>query len=164
MKGLILSGGKGTRLRPLTYTSAKQLVPVANKPILFYGIEALAAAGVREIGIVVGDTQAEIERAVGDGSAFGTEVTYIAQDAPRGLAHAVLISEDYLGHEPFIMYLGDNLLARGRISADAAAMKTRNPRGWTSRNGRSCCSTISKRDREPAISTTPVSASAIGTS
>ena len=113
MKGLILSGGKGTRLRPLTYTSAKQLVPVANKPILFYGIEALAAAGVREIGIVVGDTRAEIERAVGDGSAFGTEVTYIAQDAPRGLAHAVLISEGYLGQEPFVMYLGDNLLARG---------------------------------------------------
>ena len=113
MKGLILSGGKGTRLRPLTYTSAKQLVPVANKPVLFYGIEALAAAGIREIGIVVGDTQAEIRAAVGDGSAWGVNVTYIEQDAPRGLAHAVLISERFIDGEPFVMYLGDNLLNKG---------------------------------------------------
>jgi glucose-1-phosphate thymidylyltransferase len=110
MKGLILSGGKGTRLRPITHTSAKQLVPVANKPVLFYGLEALAEAGIREIGIVVGDTQAEIRAAVGDGSRWGVRVTYIEQDAPRGLAHAVLISEDFLGDEPFVMYLGDNLL------------------------------------------------------
>jgi glucose-1-phosphate thymidylyltransferase len=113
MKGLILSGGKGTRLRPLTYTSAKQLVPVANKPVLFYGIEALAAAGVREIGMVVGDTQAEIRAAVGNGSAWGVTITYIEQDAPRGLAHAVLISEGFINGEPFVMYLGDNLLNKG---------------------------------------------------
>jgi glucose-1-phosphate thymidylyltransferase len=113
MKGLILSGGKGTRLRPITYTSAKQLVPVANKPVLFYGLEALVDAGIRDIGIVVGDTQAEIRAAVGDGSHWGARVTYIEQDAPRGLAHAVLISERFIDGAPFVMYLGDNLLNRG---------------------------------------------------
>ena len=110
MKGLILSGGKGTRLRPLTYTSAKQLVPVANKPVLFYGIEALVEAGIRSIGFVVGDTADEIRAAVGDGSPWGIDVTYIEQDAPRGLAHAVLISQDFIKDDPFVVYLGDNLL------------------------------------------------------
>jgi glucose-1-phosphate thymidylyltransferase len=113
VRGLILSGGKGTRLRPLTYTSAKQLVPVANKPVLFYGIEAIAAAGIHEIGIVVGDTHAEIRAAVGDGSRWGVRVEYIEQDEPRGLAHAVKISQPFLGDQPFVMYLGDNLLNKG---------------------------------------------------
>jgi glucose-1-phosphate thymidylyltransferase len=110
MRGLILSGGRGTRLRPITYTSAKQLVPVANKPILFYGLEALAASGIREVGIVVGDTHQEIRDAVGDGRRWSVAVTYIPQSAPLGLAHAVLTAEEYLRGQPFVMYLGDNLI------------------------------------------------------
>jgi glucose-1-phosphate thymidylyltransferase len=115
MKGLILSGGAGTRLRPITHTSAKQLVPVANKPILFYGIEDLAEAGITDIGIVVGDTRDEIMAAVGDGSGWGVKVTYIPQDAPLGLAHCVRIARDFLGDEDFVMYLGDNMLQQGLI-------------------------------------------------
>jgi len=113
MKGLILSGGAGTRLRPITHTSAKQLVPIANKPILFYGIEAMAKAGIKEIGIITGDTGAEIRAAVGDGSEFGVKVTYIPQDAPSGLAHCVLIAHEFLGDDDFVMYLGDNMLQQG---------------------------------------------------
>jgi glucose-1-phosphate thymidylyltransferase len=113
MKGLILSGGAGTRLRPITHTSAKQLVPIANKPILFYGIEDMAAAGIDDIGIIVGDTRAEIIAAVGDGSRFGVQVTYIPQDAPLGLAHCVLIARDFLADDDFVMYLGDNMLEQG---------------------------------------------------
>ncbi|MFJ3244357.1 glucose-1-phosphate thymidylyltransferase [Streptomyces sp. NPDC086782] len=113
MKALVLSGGSGTRLRPITHTSAKQLVPVANKPVLFYGLEAIADAGIDEVGIVVGDTADEIREAVGDGSRFGVEVTYIPQEAPLGLAHAVLIAQDFLGDEDFVMYLGDNFIVGG---------------------------------------------------
>ncbi|MDY7104203.1 MAG: glucose-1-phosphate thymidylyltransferase [Actinomycetota bacterium] len=113
MKGLILSGGAGTRLRPITHTSAKQLVPIANKPILFYGIEDMAAAGITDIGIIVGDTRAAIMDAVGDGSQFGVQVTYLPQDKPLGLAHCVLIARDFLGDDDFVMYLGDNMLQQG---------------------------------------------------
>ena len=113
MKALVLSGGAGTRLRPITHTSAKQLVPVANKPVLFYGLEAIRDAGVTEVGIIVGDTAAEIEAAVGDGSELGISVTYIRQDAPLGLAHCVLIARDFLGEDDFVMYLGDNFIIGG---------------------------------------------------
>ncbi len=135
MKALVLAGGRGTRLRPITHTRAKQLVPVANKPVLYYGLEAIAAAGIREVGIIVSDprellqpdhrtgemvttlvnSQAEIRAAVGDGSQFGLKVTYIEQEAPLGLAHAVKISEDFMAGDSFVMYLGDNLIKDGIV-------------------------------------------------
>ena len=126
MKALILAGGAGTRLRPITHTRAKQLVPVANKPILFYGIEAMVAAGITEIGVIVGDTRDEVMAALGAGDRFGASITYIPQDAPLGLAHCVLIAREFLGDDDFVMYLGDNLMEQDLaafVAAFAAARR-----------------------------------------
>jgi glucose-1-phosphate thymidylyltransferase len=164
LRGLILSGGKGTRLRPITHTSAKQLVPVANKPVLFYGIEAMAAAGIREIGIIIApETGDEIRETAGDGSRFGVELTYIVQDEPLGLAHAVLTAEPFLGEAPFVMYLGDNLLQGGiqelvdafRSSApDALILLTPVPDpenyGVAELNGSNSVTRLVEKPREPA--------------
>ena len=113
MKALVLAGGSGRRLRPITHTYAKQLLPVANKPVLFYGLEAIRDAGITDVGIVVGDTAPAIEDAVGDGSAFGLTATYLRQDAPRGLAHAVIVARGFLADDDFVMYLGDNFIVGG---------------------------------------------------
>lgn len=125
MKALVLAGGVGSRLRPLTHTSAKQLVPVANKPILFYGLEQVRDAGITDVGIVVGDTRAEIEAAVGDGSALGIRPTYIHQPAPLGLAHALLTAADFLGDDDVVMFLGDNLVEGGIADVVAAFRRDR---------------------------------------
>jgi glucose-1-phosphate thymidylyltransferase len=136
MKALVLAGGAGTRLRPITHTSSKQLIPVANKPVLFYGLEAVRDAGITDVGLVVGDTASAIQAAVGDGSAFGLDATYITQEAPLGLAHAVLVARDFLGDDDFVMYLGDNFIVGGiaalveefrSVRPDAQIMLTRVP-------------------------------------
>ena len=140
MKALILAGGAGTRLRPITHTRAKQLVPVANTPILFYGLEAMVAAGITEVGVIIGDTGEEIRDAVGDGSRFGAKVTYLPQEAPLGLAHCVLIAKDFLGDDDFVMYLGDNLLEQDLgafVEAFEAARESRRPRPPRSCSSRS---------------------------
>jgi len=126
MKALILAGGSGTRLRPLTYTSAKQLIPIANKPTIAYGIEAIVDSGITEIGIIVGDTKDDIIKELGDGSQFGANFTYIPQDAPRGLAHAVMIAEDFMAGDSFLMYLGDNIVRSG-VTNLVKQFKSENP-------------------------------------
>ena len=162
MKALVLAGGSGTRLRPITHTSAKQLIPVANKPVLFYGLEAISDAGITDVGIVVGDTAGAIESAVGDGSAFGLDVTYIRQDAPLGLAHAVLIARDFLGDDDFVMYLGDNFIVGGiteqvvrfrSARPDAQIMLTRvtDPRqfGVAELDGAGCVISLAEKPEQP---------------
>ena len=168
VKGLILAGGSGSRLRPITHTSAKQLVPVANKPIIFYGLEHMVAAGVREFGIVVGvgDAADEIRAEVGDGSRWGVDITYIPQDAPLGLGHCVLISRDFLGDDDFIMYLGDNMIQQGvaafveRFEADRPARSGRPSTARSSRpRRRSCCARCPTRSASASPRSTPTATS-----
>jgi glucose-1-phosphate thymidylyltransferase len=125
MKALILAGGAGTRLRPITHTRAKQLVPVANTPILHYGIRSMVAAGITDLGVIVGDTRDEVMADLGDGSQFGASITFIPQDEPLGLAHCVLIAREFLGDDDFVMYLGDNLLEQDLEAFVAAFMQAR---------------------------------------
>jgi glucose-1-phosphate thymidylyltransferase len=113
MKGLLLAGGHGTRLRPLTFTGNKHMIPIANQPMVFYGLRHLAEGGISDVGIILGPLHEGLEQAIGDGSAFGLKVTYIHQGDPKGLAHAVLCAREFLGDDPFVMYLGDNLLQEG---------------------------------------------------
>ena len=113
MKGLLLAGGHGTRLRPLTYTGNKHLLPIANKPMLLYGLDHLRNAGIKETVVILGPIKEGVREVLGNGSKFGMEITYIDQPKPLGLAHAVQISKDFMGREPFVMYLGDNLLRQG---------------------------------------------------
>jgi glucose-1-phosphate thymidylyltransferase len=138
VKGLVLAGGWGTRLRPLTFSGNKHMIPVANRPILFYGLADLRAAGILDVGVVLGPVREGIEERVGDGSAFGLRVTYVEQGPPKGIAHAILIARDFLGDEPFLLYLGDNLLeggvqpfvdrfARGDASAVVGAVAVADP-------------------------------------
>ncbi|WP_242911402.1 glucose-1-phosphate thymidylyltransferase [Actinomadura terrae] len=141
MKALVLAGGTGSRLRPFSHTTPKQLIPVANKPVLFHGLEALAAVGITEIGVIVNAGATAVRTAVGDGSAFGVDVTYVPQDEPRGLAHCVLIARDFLGDDDFVMYLGDNVFAEGvgepvarfregRPAAQLVLVKVADPTGY----------------------------------
>jgi glucose-1-phosphate thymidylyltransferase len=113
MRALVLSGGEGSRLRPLTHTSAKQLIPVAGSPILFHALESIAAAGITQVGIVTGATGEEVRAAVGDGSRWGIHVTFIPQEAPLGIAHAVMTAAEFVRGEPFLLFLGDNVLLPG---------------------------------------------------
>ena len=122
MKALVLAGGSGTRMRPMTHTSAKQLLPVGNKPVLFFALESIAAAGLTDVGIVTGDTGPQIRRVVGDGSAFGLDITYIQQARPLGLAHAVLTARDWLGDDDFLMYLGDIFLSGGDTNSGGGSL------------------------------------------
>ncbi|WP_322796838.1 sugar phosphate nucleotidyltransferase, partial [Tepidiforma sp.] len=113
MKGIVLAGGKGSRLRPFTYSGAKQLVPVANTPVLHFPVRQLVEAGVEEIALVVGETEGQVRAAMGDGSQFGARFTYVRQEAPLGIAHGALVCREFVGDTPFVLYLGDNVLLGG---------------------------------------------------